>query len=273
MKNIKASMRGAFTYLPLSEIIKNETTRESVFGKGHIWRELLWIKLHEYISRKRHEAKLNVFLKEIGDTYGDAPMKEANNFIQSLEYNGLLKINADDNTIRTEYGDWFIDKQVRRIASCIKASEVKWKVNPKARPKKNEEVKKESEEPKKEIEERTELILELKTTIEKAKKKKTISIDSAIQFYKENIHDEVLCEALCEHLEVRQAKRVPNTHGALRRLVKRLNDLSLHDPIVATAIVEKSIRSGWADVFELKEVKSKTNYTDIYEQLKSKYSN
>jgi hypothetical protein len=160
-------------------------------------------------------------------------------------------------------------------------------VNPKARPKKNAATKAEiktSEEL--EILEIADAdtstdtsivkaeVFELKALIEstKNKKKKAIGLDKAQEFYRANIKDEVLCEALCEHLEVRQAKRVPNTIGALTRLVKRLNDLSLYDPMVATAIVDKSIRSGWADVFELKEVKQKTSYNDIYEQLKHKYS-
>lgn len=265
---LKATTRGGFPYLPITEVIKDETKREAVFGKCHIWRELLWIKLHEHISREKHCANASVFLGEIS-LYGEAPHKEAMAFLQSLEGNGLITI-AEDKTMRTQYGDWIIDKHIRRIESCVNAAKQKWKVNPKARPKKSEVVKTE--------EVNTEVVkaevFELKALIEnvKTKKKKAVGLDKAQEFYRNVIKDEVLCEALCEHLEVRQAKRVPNTIGALTRLVKRLNDLSLYDPMVATAIVDKSIRSGWADVFELKEVKQKTSYNDIYEQLKHKYS-
>lgn len=265
---LKATSRGGFAYLPIHEIIKDETKREAVFGKGHIWRELLWIKIHEYISRERHDANATNFLNEIANAYGEAPHREAMQFIQALQHNGLLFV-MDNDTIQTEYGNWIIDKHIRRIASCVKAAEQKWKVNPKARPKKNadktEIVKSEIVKPE---------VFELKALIETTatKKKKSVGIDKAQEFYRNVIKDEVLCEALCEHLEVRQAKRVPNTIGALTRLVKRLNDLSLYDPMVATAIVDKSIRSGWADVFELKEAKTKTSYNDIYEQLKNKYS-
>jgi hypothetical protein len=282
---LKATTRGGFPYLPITEVIKDETKREAVFGKGHIWRELLWIKLHEFISCN-YNANATKFLEEIANAYGEAPHKEAMNFLQSLEGNGLLTM-AEDKTMRTQYGDWIVDKRIRRIESCVNAAKQKWKVNPKARPKKNAATKAEiktSEEL--EILEIADAdtstdtsivkaeVFELKALIEstKNKKKKAVGLDKAQEFYRANIKDEVLCEALCEHLEVRQAKRVPNTIGALTRLVKRLNDLSLYDPMVATAIVDKSIRSGWADVFELKEVKQKTSYNDIYEQLKHKYS-
>lgn len=266
---LKATTRGGFPYLPITEVIKDETKREAVFGKGHIWRELLWIKLHEHISRERQCANANVFLGEIS-LYGEAAHKEAMNFLQSLEGNGLLTI-AEDKTMRTQYGDWIIDKHIRRIESCVNAAKQKWKVNPKARPKKNA-VASDVELVKADVVKAE--VFELKALIEtaKSKKKKEVGLDKAQEFYRANIKDEVLCEALCEHLEVRQAKRVPNTIGALTRLVKRLNDLSLYDPMVATAIVDKSIRSGWADVFELKEIKQKTSYNDIYEQLKHKYS-
>jgi hypothetical protein len=267
---LKATTRGGFPYLPITEVIKDETKREAVFGNGHIWRELLWIKLHEFISCN-YNANANRFLEEIANAYGEAPHKEAMNFLQSLEGNGLLTM-AEDKTMRTQYGDWIVDKRIRRIESCVKAAKQKWKVNPKVRPRKNktEDVKTEDVNTDFDTE-----VLELKSLIEdvKTKKKKAVGLDKAQEFYRANIKDEVLCEALCEHLEVRQAKRVPNTIGALTRLVKRLNDLSLYDPMVATAIVDKSIRSGWADVFELKEVKQKTTYNDIYEQLKHKYSN
>jgi len=288
---LKATTRGGFPYLPMTEVIKDSTTIEAVFGNGHIWRELLWIKLHEYISRHRHDAKAYEFLDEILNAYGEAAHKEAMNFFQCLQGNGLLVINTD-NTMRTQYGDWIIDKHIRRIESCVQAAKQKWKVNPKARPKKNAaaiaiaigtDTKTTAQ---LEVLEITDAdtttdtsvvkaeVFELKALIEtaKSKKKKAVGLDKAQEFYRANIKDEVLCEALCEHLEVRQAKRVPNTIGALTRLVKRLNDLSLYDPMVATAIVDKSIRSGWADVFELKEVKQKTTYNDIYEQLKHKYS-
>jgi hypothetical protein len=274
---LKATTRGGFPYLPLTEVIKDSTKREAVFGKGHIWRELLWIKLHEFISCN-YIANANRFLEEIANAYGEAPHKEAMNFLQSLEGNGLLTI-AEDKTMRTQYGDWIVDKRIRRIESCVNAAKQKWKVNPKARPKKNktQETAEVVEEVKAELV-KTEIVKDevwqLKAIIENPPtKKKAVSLDKAQEFYRNVIKDEVLCEALCEHLEVRQAKKVPNTIGALTRLVKRLNDLSLYDPVVATAIVDKSIRSGWADVFELKEVKQKTTYNDIYEQLKHKYSN
>lgn len=270
MKKIKATTRGGFPYLPLTEVIKDATTREAVFGNGHIWRELLWIKLHEYISRERHNSNMNNFLEQILLAYGDAPYKEATSFLTSLEGNGILTISSD-SIMRTQYGDWIIDKHIRRIESCIKAAQQKWKVNPKARPRKNKTEVVKTQDVNTDFD--TE-ILELKSIIKNppVKKRKEIGLEKAQEFYRANIKDEVLCEALCEHLEVRQAKRVPNTIGALTRLVKRLNDLSLYDPMVATAIVDKSIRSGWADVFELKEVKQKTSYNDIYEQLKHKYS-
>lgn len=283
---LKATTRGGFPYLPITEVIKDEMKREAVFGKGHIWRELLWIKLHEHISRERQCANANMFLGEIS-LYGEAAHKEAMNFLQSLEGNGLITI-AEDKTMRTQYGDWIVDKHIRRIESCVQAAKQKWKVNPKVRPKKNAVVTITDTKTIAQLEvleiadtdTSTDTsvvkaeVFELKALIEttKSKKKKAVGLDKAQEFYRANIKDEVLCEALCEHLEVRQAKRVPNTIGALTRLVKRLNDLSLYDPMVATAIVDKSIRSGWADVFELKEVKQKTSYNDIYEQLKHKYS-
>lgn len=272
---LKATTRGGFPYLPLTEVIKDPTKIEAVFGKGHIWRELLWIKLHEFISRERSCAFKNMFLAEMS-TYGEAAHKEAMNFLQSLEGNGLMTI-GEDSCMRTQYGEWIVDKHIRRIESCVQAAKKKWKVNPKARPKKKTESDLEIADAITITDTSTDTkssVFELKALIETAatKKKKVVSLDKAQEFYRANIKDEVLCEALCEHLEVRQAKRVPNTIGALTRLVKRLNDLSLYDPMVATAIVDKSIRSGWADVFELKETKQKTSYNDIYEQLKHKYS-
>ena len=202
---LKATTRGGFPYLPITEVIKDETKREAVFGKGHIWRELLWVKLHEFISCN-YIANANRFLEEIANAYGEAPHKEAMNFLQSLEGNGLLTI-AEDKTMRTQYGDWIVDKRIRRIESCVNAAKQKWKVNPKARPKKNAvatitDTKTIAQLEVLEIADadtNTDAItdtsvvkaevFELKALIEttKNKKKKAVGLDKAQEFYRANI--------------------------------------------------------------------------------------
>lgn len=67
-------------------------------------------------------------------------------------------------------------------------------------------------------------------------------------------------------LEVRKNKKAVNSPRALRMILTELNKLS-QDPAIQIKIVEKSIRSSWSDVYQLKEGEIKqANYQSARER-------
>jgi hypothetical protein len=159
------------------------------------------------------------------------------------------------------YVNAFLEKRHKRMNAVRNAAHSRWSEGKKEKPKKERKPKKEK------VKQATE---EPKPVIVK---KKTDS-DIAVALLREAFADDTLYQTSLEWLNVRKAKRVPNTEGAIQRLIKRIQILSNSNPQVAVAILDKSIRSGWADVFPLNEktlLMQNTTYQDIYEQLKQKY--
>ena len=64
--------------------------------------------------------------------------------------------------------------------------------------------------------------------------------------------NEDFMESIMDFILMRKMRKRPLTERAMRRLVKRLNELSKGDTELACKMLDKSVDMGWLDVYELK---------------------
>jgi len=65
-------------------------------------------------------------------------------------------------------------------------------------------------------------------------------------------NNEDFMESIRDFILMRKMRKRPLTDRAMRRLVKRLNELSKGDTELACKMLDKSVDMGWLDVYELK---------------------
>lgn len=65
-------------------------------------------------------------------------------------------------------------------------------------------------------------------------------------------NNEDFMESIMDFILMRKMRKRPLTERAMRRLVKRLNELSKGDTELACKMLDKSVDMGWLDVYELK---------------------
>lgn len=65
-------------------------------------------------------------------------------------------------------------------------------------------------------------------------------------------NNEDFMESIMDFILMRKMRKRPLTDRAMRRLVKRLNELSKGDTELACKMLDKSVDMGWLDVYELK---------------------
>lgn len=299
---INSTTRGLYQYVPLNQLFPKQEDRDAIFQSNCI-RMMLFYHLHELIALNDKNdgagASTEFIYDQTRSLFGQSVANELHALIKTLCAHQCAIVH--DGRITTKYGSWIVRKRNGVVSGARKAALARWGLPKTDRKKKNKpeaqkpieqpeslyqasglaevlEVTPEAVEPTKEVWEITEVIEAGK------KKKKAVKVvadkqagkrkqdEVAMLAYRTIFTDEVLLGVLEAHLEVRRAKKVPNTEGAIKRLAKRIHELSDGDARVAVAIVDKSVRSGWADVFALKEDKQKQSYTDVYEQLRKEYT-
>lgn len=89
------------------------------------------------------------------------------------------------------------------------------------------------------------------SSTEKRERKKGNALTSYDTIINERIFDEEVKATLYEFIKMRKLVKKPMTDFALTKLINRLEGFTV-DPRAQVAILEKSIRNNWLDIYELK---------------------
>jgi hypothetical protein len=267
-EEIVISLNDADTLLYRSLRMYDLPTYTKLTGEGkHPENEYWWLRLLQRCIMNEGYTTRVKYLEGIID---DLTKANAVEMLKILDDAGLCVITGDK--ITCPYAKLICHKKNLRAESAKKAALSRWAKSTQKQVKVKTQKQKQVVKAKVKVPEPVKELQAVKIQ-EPEKQKKQIGFDY-IAWSQEQFKDLVLQKTFIDFLEMRKAKRTPNIVSALERLAKRLRVLSNDDAQIAVTILDKSIRSGWTDLYPTNEKAmslSNQTYKDVYEQLKAKY--